>query len=100
MSFTGDHECDRCKKAITGNTVILNFEGHSGLTEFKDGLDFCSDCFSAFLEWFKHPEPKKLGSTGFSEPKLGPVERVAKRENLDLRELGPVERVARRVDDK
>jgi hypothetical protein len=88
MSFTGDYACDRCKKVITGNSVIVSFESQTGLTHFKDGLDLCSDCFSAFVDWVTHSETDKMGS----------VERVARQE--DSKELGPVERVARREDSK
>ena len=71
MAFENDYICDRCKKEIKGNTVIINFEGSIGQSHFRDGVDLCNDCFLELVDWIKSPQSKKVG----------PVERVAKRED-------------------
>ena len=90
MSFTNVCHCDRCDKEITGNSAVVNYEGMEGLSQFTAKLDLCNDCFSDFLDWVDNPEPTKLG----------PVERVARREDSEQVKLGPVERVAKREDGK
>lgn len=66
MAFT----CDRCDKEITENSVIVKFETQTGLS-FRDELHLCKDCYSGLVDWVKNQEPTKLG----------PVERVARRED-------------------
>lgn len=90
MSFADVHKCYRCQKEITKNMVTILFESQEGLSRFEDRLNLCSDCFSAFIDWVKNLESTKLG----------PVERVARRESSESAKLGPVERVARREDSK
>jgi hypothetical protein len=80
MSFI----CERCKKEGTGNCVSIKLESQVGLF-LKDKVDLCSDCFLLFVDWVKNSEPKTLG----------PVERVAKREDSEPRKLGPVERIVK-----
>ena len=83
MSFKEGYTCDRCKREITGSSVILTIENQAGVGSFKDGIDLCGECFAVFMDWVKN--------SGSGES--GPVERVARREAS--REAGPVERVAR-----
>lgn len=72
MSFTGAYTCDRCKKEITDNaSVTVSYEGLGGLSHLKRSFDLCRDCFLTFLDWTKNSEPTKLG----------PVERIARRED-------------------
>jgi hypothetical protein len=67
MSFKDDYICDRCKKKITENGVVVNFEAHDS----KDEFDLCKVCFLSLIDWIKHPELTKMG----------PVERIARRED-------------------
>lgn len=45
------HQCDKCKKFYSFNSVVQSFYIRRGINSYSDYLDLCDDCYSE-LEQF------------------------------------------------